>query len=40
MIIFFINYVHNKIIQNPKNKIVEMFIDIKGLKNIFVKIYS
>ncbi len=37
----FINYIHNKVIQNPKNRIVKInnfFIDIKGLKNIFVKI--
>jgi hypothetical protein len=39
MIFFFINYVYNKVIENPKNKIVEIFVDIKGLKNIFVKIY-
>jgi hypothetical protein len=41
MIFFFINYIHNKVIQNPKNQIVEInyiFFDIKGLKNIFVKI--
>jgi len=36
---FFTNYIHNKVIQNPKNKIVEInyiCIDIKGLKNTFV----
>jgi hypothetical protein len=39
--LFFINYIHNKVIQNPKNKIVKInnfFMAIKGLKNIFVKI--
>jgi hypothetical protein len=39
---FLINRIHNKVIQNPKTKIVKrnFFIDVKWLKSTFVKIQN